>query len=55
MLLLYTEEQLHTAYKVFVRDYVFDEHLCPSIEVFRQMFEEDENIQALASEKINEH
>jgi len=55
MLLLYTEKQLQTAYMVFVRDYVFDQHLCPSIEDFRTMFEEDVNLQALAEESINEH
>lgn len=55
MLLLYTEEQLHRAYKVFVRDYVFDEHLCPSLETFREMFEQDKNLQDLADEEVYEH
>ncbi len=55
MLLLYTEEQLHRAYKVFIRDFCPMEHMIPSIEVFRTMFEDDPTIQALADKEIYEH
>ena len=40
---------------IFVRDYVFDEHLCPDLETFREMFEQDKNIQDLADEELYEH
>ncbi len=55
MLLLYTEEQLDRAYKVFIRDYCPMEHMIPTIDIFRQMFEEDESIQALADREVYDH
>lgn len=55
MLLLYTEEQLHRAYKVYIRDYVTEEKHIPDLDVFRIMFEQNEFVQQLAEREINEH
>ena len=55
MLLLYTEEQLHRAYKVYIRDIVPEIDKIPDIDTFRIMFEENEKIQQLADREINEH
>ena len=55
MLLLYTEKQLHRAYKVYIRDYVARGDHIPDIDTFRIMFEENEKIQQLADREINEH
>jgi hypothetical protein len=54
VLLLYTEEQLHRAYKVYLRDYCIAEAM-PDLATFRSMFEENEKIQQLADREINEH
>lgn len=54
MLVLYTEEQLHRAYKVYIRDYCITETV-PDFDIFRTMFEENEKIQQLADREINEH
>jgi hypothetical protein len=51
-MLLYTEKQLHTAYKRYIID-AFPPY--PSIEKFREMFEKDENLQALVTKDISEH
>ena len=55
MLLLYTEKQLHRAYKVYIRDYVTEQEQMPDIDVFRTMFEGSEQLQQLADREINEH
>ena len=55
MLLLYTVEQLHRAYKVYIRDYVTEEKHIPDLDVFRIMFEQNEFVQQLAEREINEH
>jgi hypothetical protein len=55
VLLLYTEKQLHTAYKVFIREFCPAEYMIPTIDIFREMFEEDESIQALAEKEYYEH
>ena len=46
-MLLYTEEQLMRAYKVYVRDFCTPETE-PDLEVFRIMFEDNESIQNLS-------
>jgi hypothetical protein len=55
MLVLYTEAQLHRAYKIYIRDFCTSDNMIPSIELFREMFEEDENIQELAEGELHEH
>jgi hypothetical protein len=52
MLLLYTEKQLHTAYKKYI---ISSFPPYPSIEDFREMFEKSEELQALATEEVAEH
>lgn len=54
MLVLYTEEQLHRAYKVYLRDYCTT-NIMPDLDTFRTMFEENEKIQQLAEREIYEH
>jgi len=53
-MLLYTEKQLHTAYKVFVQEYCPDNEI-PDIEVFRIMFEDSFFIQSLCEREVSEH
>tara|TARA_R110002020_G_scaffold303459_3_gene518907 strand:+ start:2129 stop:2290 length:162 start_codon:yes stop_codon:yes gene_type:complete len=53
VLVLYTEEQLHRAYKIYIRDLGFEPY--PDIDIFRTMFEENEDIQQLADGEIHEH
>lgn len=53
-MLLYTEKQLHTAYKVFIQEYCPDGEI-PEIEIFRTMFEDSFFIQSLCEREINEH
>jgi len=55
MLLLYTEEQLYKAYKVYIRDITNDTDEIPNIDVFRDMFETSEQVQQLADREFNEH
>jgi hypothetical protein len=55
MLVLYTEAQLHRAYKIYIRDFCTSDNMIPSIELFREMFEEDEKIQELAEGELHEH
>ena len=55
MLVLYTEEQLLRAYKVFIRKFCPADYMIPTLDVFRAMFEDDETIQALADEEVYEH
>ena len=50
-MLLYTEEQLMRAYKVYVRDFCTPETE-PDLEVFRIMFEDNESIQNLSLEVV---
>ncbi len=50
-MLLYTEEQLMRAYKVYVRDFCTPETE-PDLEVFRIMFEDNESIQDLSLEVV---
>ncbi len=54
MLVLYTEEQLYRAYKVYLRDYCITNAM-PDLDTFRVMFEENEKIQQLAEREIHEH
>jgi len=54
VLVLYTEEQLHRAYKVYLRDYCTT-NIVPDLDTFRTMFEENEKIQQLAEREIYEH
>ena len=53
-MLLYTEKQLHTAYKVFIQEYCLDGET-PEIEIFRTMFEDSFFIQSLCEREICEH
>ena len=53
-MLLYTEKQLHTAYKVFIQEYCQNNEI-PEIETFRTMFEDSFFIQSLCEREINEH
>ena len=55
MLVLYTEEQLHRAYKVFIRKFCPVDYMIPTLDVFREMFGEDITIQDLADEEVYEH
>ena len=50
-MLLYTEEQLMRAYKVYVRDFCTPETE-PDLEVFRIMFEDNETIQDLSLQVV---
>ena len=50
-MLLYTEEQLMRAYKVYVRDFCTPETE-PDLEVFRNMFEDNESIQNLSLQVV---
>jgi len=50
-MLLYTEEQLMRAYKVYVRDFCTPETE-PDLEVFRIMFEDNESIQNLSLQVV---
>tara|TARA_R110002020_G_scaffold40739_3_gene120307 strand:- start:166 stop:327 length:162 start_codon:yes stop_codon:yes gene_type:complete len=53
-MLLYTEKQLHKAYKVYIRDYcTFGKE--PDIEIFRSMFEDSYFIQHLSKKEVYEH
>ena len=51
MLVLYTEEQLLRAYKVYIKDFCTPTTQ-PDLETFRIMFEANEKIQELASKKV---
>tara|TARA_Y100001951_G_scaffold100098_1_gene103016 strand:+ start:427 stop:588 length:162 start_codon:yes stop_codon:yes gene_type:complete len=53
-MLLYTEKQLHTAYKVWIKEYCPIDEI-PDIEVFRLMFEESFFIQTLCERTLSEH
>ena len=54
MLVLYTEEQLERAYRVFIADYKGT--IVPDLEAFRVLFETSEELQELASnEEIKIH
>lgn len=53
-MLLYTEEQLHKAYKVYVKEYCPIDQI-PELEEFRDLFEESFFIQTLCERTINEH
>ena len=53
-MLLYTEKQLNTAYKTYIKDY------CtlgkePDIEIFRVMFEDSYFMQQLSEKEVSEH
>ena len=50
-MLLYTEEQLMRAYKVYIRDFCTPETE-PDLEVFRIMFEDNESIQNLSLQVV---
>ena len=53
MLTLYTEKQLMRAYKVFIVKYCSSHYASPpDLEIFRTMFENDENLQDLALETV---
>ena len=53
MLTLYTEKQLMRAYKVFIVKYCSSHYASPpDLEIFRTMFEEDEDLQDLALESV---
>jgi len=51
MLVLYTEEQLMRAYKVYIKDFCTPATE-PSLEVFRIMFEDNESIQDLSLQVV---
>tara|TARA_R100000656_G_C3951467_1_gene128539 strand:+ start:928 stop:1089 length:162 start_codon:yes stop_codon:yes gene_type:complete len=53
-MLLYTEKQLRTAYKTYIRDYC-PANKIPDIEVFRSMFESSYFIQSLCEKEVSEH
>ena len=53
-LVLYTEEQLMRAYKIYVLEYCTPT-ITPDIETFRDMFEESEEIQNLADRELHEN
>jgi hypothetical protein len=54
MLVLYTEKQLETAYKIFIIDY--EGIIVPDLEAFRVLFEASEELQELAyHEEITIH
>lgn len=54
MLVLYTEEQLERAYRIFIADY--EGPIVPNLEAFRVLFEASEEIQELAChEEIKIH
>tara|TARA_R100000781_G_scaffold102572_2_gene66093 strand:+ start:225 stop:389 length:165 start_codon:yes stop_codon:yes gene_type:complete len=54
MLVLYTEEQLERAYRVFIADY--EGTIVPDLEAFRILFEASEELQDLAChEEITIH
>jgi len=54
MLVLYTEKQLETAYRVFIADY--EGTIVPDLEAFRVLFEASEELQELAyHEEITIH
>ena len=50
-MLLYTEEQLMRAYKVYIKDFCTPATE-PSLEVFRIMFEDNESIQDLSLQVV---
>ena len=53
MLTLYTEKQLMRAYKVFIIKYCSSHYTTPpDLEIFRTMFEKDEDLQDLALETV---
>ena len=54
-LLLYTEKQLHRAYKVYIERYVTTAIELPTLEQFREWFESSPQLQELADETVREH
>tara|TARA_R100001244_G_scaffold33815_1_gene31435 strand:- start:1040 stop:1204 length:165 start_codon:yes stop_codon:yes gene_type:complete len=51
MLVLYTEEQLMRAYKVYIREFCTPA-MEPDVETFRRMFEDSESIQNLSLQVV---
>lgn len=54
-LLLYTEKQLHRAYKVYIERHVTPGSIGPTLEQFREWFESSPQLQELADETVREH
>ena len=54
-LLLYTEKQLLRAYKVYLEKHTTPGSAGPTLEQFREWFEESQQLQDLADDNVSEH